>query len=280
MAAKRVHRQLPPRQELEELALGPRREGSTTAGLELNVKRPEAERPLCGDRRVQLPQAASRRVAGVGKGGLARRRPARVELLEAGKGEIYLAADLHPLRRSGSRTPQAERNLANGTQIPGDGLADHSVAARCPFGQDAVLVGEGDGESIDLRLDHVARAANFARDPRVARFPSPQLLRGEGVVEGEHGDEMFRFLEAACRLRPHPKRGGVGGPQLWMIVLEIAELPKESVVLRIGEGGAVEDVILVVRPPQDLAQLGGAGREFFRCPAAHAVAGISDARTT
>src|SRR5688572_10129435 len=113
---------------------------------------PEPQGPLGGDLRVELADRPGSGVARVRKGGLARRRPALVQLLEAAAREVDLAADLDQL--GVGVDPQRDR--AHRPQVVADVLADPPVAAGGAADEAAVLVYERDREPIDLRLGYVA----------------------------------------------------------------------------------------------------------------------------
>src|SRR5690606_7381681 len=113
---------------------------------------------------------------------------------ETGEGHVDLAADLETprQRRIG---PESQRDLADRPQVSRHVFADRPVPARRAPDEDAVLVEERDGRTVDLRLDDVSGVPDLAQDPRVPVLPRPELRGVERVVEGEHRREMLDLRE-------------------------------------------------------------------------------------
>src|SRR5262249_5595196 len=112
---------------------------------------PGGQRAVSRDRRVLLSQRAGGGIARVGRELLIRAGEAFVELTEAGKGEVDLAAHLDDYRRV--VTLHAERDRLDRAQVRRHVLALDAVAARRTTYEDAVLVRQVDREPVDLGLD-------------------------------------------------------------------------------------------------------------------------------
>ena len=120
------------------------------------------------------PAAALR---GLAKGLLAGLDQPGVELLEVLHREVDLAADLDERRDTVALQPV--RDLGDGPDVGRDVLAGAAVAAGGGAGQPAVLVGEVDGEAVDLELAQEVVARRCRRPWRRARprRPAPRRRR-------------------------------------------------------------------------------------------------------
>ncbi len=158
--------------------------GHPRAGLAHRVGE-QRQRAAGGDGGIELAQAARRGVAGVGEqpvpGGFLR----GVQRQEIGLGHEHLAADFD---QRGCRALQRLRHRGDGAEIGGDVLALGAVAARRPEGQRAALVGEVDGQPVDLRLgdDGQGRVGGQAEEAAGAGVEFDEILGREGVVERQH----------------------------------------------------------------------------------------------
>src|SRR5438477_2512119 len=137
-------------------------------------------------------------------------------------------------------------------------LADETVAAGRALDESAVLVRQGDGEPIELRLDHVADRL-VAEQPVDAFGELVEFLRSHRVGERHHllavGD--LGELLAGCRSDALGRR--VGRRQLRVCFFQLLQLAKEPVVFGIAQGGRVEYVVPVAGLAELLAQLVRAG---------------------
>ena len=194
---------------------------------------------------------------GIREGGLAGLCALLVQARERGKREVDLAAHLH--ERRGVVDPQRDR--ADRAQVLGHLLPHLAVAAGGSAHEHAVLVDERDRQPVDLRLGHEADLAELrplalqvalaAHDPRL------QLLLVARVRQREHRLEVAHLLELLERVGAHALRRRVGGEQLGMLRLEVAQLVQQRVVLGVRDLRVVEDVVAVVVVPEHLPQLGG-----------------------
>ena len=158
-AHQRIERQAPLLEALVDAGLGVGRQ---------RARRPpavgeEAQRPARGDGGIELAQRAGRGVPRVGEDLGAGRRLLGVELLEIGVAQIDLAAHLDQLGHALARQPP--RDLLHRHDVGGDVLALGAVAARGRLHQPAALVGERDGEPVDLGLGRQLDAPRRRRAP-------------------------------------------------------------------------------------------------------------------
>src|SRR5579885_1506901 len=168
------------------------------------------------------------------------------------------AAALRGLAKTGSpassRSRLRRRHAADGADVRGDILADGAVAARGARCEPAVLVDELDRDAVHLGLAGVLdlRALRELAHPRVELR---HLVAARGVGEREHRVAMAHGLELGQRRTAHALRGGIGGDQLGMRLLERLQAAEERVVLGVGDLGRVEDVVEVVVPADLAAEL-------------------------
>jgi hypothetical protein len=121
---------------------------------------PDRQRTLGGDGRVLEPQGAGGRVSGIGRGLLAFRDQALVELVEAAEREIHLAAHLEQRwwgLALGKLHPHRDR--LDRAEVRRHVLPEPAIAPRRTAHKDPVLVDEVDREAVDLRLGHVGDVA-------------------------------------------------------------------------------------------------------------------------
>ncbi len=200
---------------------------------------------------VELADGASGGVARIGEQRLALAGPLLVEALEALLRHVDLAADLEARRRA---LAESKRDAADGAQVLGDVLAAPAVAAGGALDEGAVLVDEGDGEAVHLRLADEREVVD-AGDGGGASMPGAELGFGEGVGEAEQRQAVLDDAECGDGLAADALRRGVRRNELRVALLELAQLAHELVVLGVAYLGAVEDVVAVVVVGDEGAQL-------------------------
>ena len=216
----------------------------------------QGQRSGRGDPRVLLPQRAGRRVARVGERLLALGNQRGIDALEGGVGQEYLTTHLE--QRRGSLPGQPVRDGLDGPQVVGDVLAGDAVAAGRGAHQPAVLVDDVHGQAVDLQLAQPLRHRHLTGRPG---GPGGELRIGEDVVEAEQPLHVTHLGEVR-RQRLHDLLGRrVRCPQARVAVLDRAQLPHLHVVLGVGDGRLVADVVAVGEVFELLAQL--------RVPASH-----------
>ena len=88
-------------------------------------------------------------------------------------------------------------------------------------------------------------------------MPGYQLLLVERIAQAEHRHGVLCLHEALGGLGPDPLRGGVGGDEIRVRALDLAQLPEEGVVLGVAYLGPVEYVVEVVVAVELVAQRRG-----------------------
>ena len=184
----------------------------------------DIERALGDDARVELLERAGGGVARVGELLLAGGLALRVQLLEAGLGQINLAAHFQQSRTGVSPVPgQRDRrdacptcsrgDAANRLEVGGDVVAGRAVAAGRAAGEDALLVAQVDRHAVDLGLDDPVQLL-VGQQPLHAVDELAQFVLRVGVVQAEHRLPMLHRLELFQRLAADALRRGIGRDEL------------------------------------------------------------------
>ena len=159
--------------------------------------------------RVELPQAARRRVARIGEDRLPRLRLRLVQCKEIRLGHEHFAADLDQRRRVALQSPG---DRPHGAEIGRHVLAHHAVAARRAVHECAVLIGQVDRKPVDLRLaDEGERRVRLQPEeaPRagaeLGKSASPKALSSDSI--GRRWRSLAKPLSGASptgsRASPH-----------------------------------------------------------------------------
>ena len=202
----------------------------------------EGERPLGGDGRIELADGAGGGVAGVGEERFAPLGALGVHALEAALRHVDLAAHLEG---RGKVARQGEGDGADRAQVGRDVLAAAAVPARGALHEASPLVGEGDGEAVDLRLRREGEVV-ASRAFGGAAVPVGQVLGAAGVAEAEEGGAVLDRGERLEGGGADALGGGVGGDELGEGFFQPAQLVQELVVLAVADLGRVEHVVAVV----------------------------------
>ena len=164
-----------------------------------------------------------------------------------------------------------QRDAADGADVGGDVFADGSVAAGDTDFERGFVVGsgsvlQGEREAVEFEL---ADEVGFFVEGEAgldAVGPGAEFVGVVGVVEREHGARVGDLGEAVFGLAADALGGGVGGEERGVRELEGAELVHAGVVLGVGPGGGVEDVVEVLVVAELFAQGvdagGGVGGEL------------------
>ncbi len=218
----------------------------------------QVERAFGGDLGIKLLEGAGRGIARIGKRGIADVFPLLIQLGESGIGHEHLAPDFE--ERGGRRLRQGQRQTANGAHVVGDDVAGLAIAPRGRVFERAILVDDGNGNAIDLGLDHDGDV--FGVELLLeALVEVDQFLFGIGVVQAHHADRMLDLGEAFQRcaadpLRRRIRRGEFGKPDLQ--ITQLAELIVKLAVADLGLS------FLVIEPVVSL-QLQAEALNFLFC---------------
>ena len=222
----------------------------------------DVQRPLRGHSRVLLAHAARSRVARVGEQPLRLAtladpllialRDSLIELLEALLGHEDLAAHLEAPRRVAL---QLVRYRANAADVRRHILAAAAVAARRGLHEPALLVDQRDREAVDLWFGHPGERL-AVEQPRGAAVPLAQLIGVECVAQTEHRQRMLDHRERGLLdLRADLLGGAVGGHELGEALLELLQLAKQRVEVRVADFRVVVDEVAAVVMADEFAQL-------------------------
>ena len=182
-----------------------------------------------------------------------------VQAGEVGERQVDLAPDFDAGgdgRRAGQHH---ERDGGHGTEVLGDVLTDLSVAPGGARDQAAGVVPQGDGQPVDLGLEHETQAgrveAGLGRQLEHARVPGAQFGVVLRVRQRKHGLQMPNLRESRQRLGADALSGRIGRDELGMGLLQPPEFTEQLVVLVIVDLRAVQDVVTVVVVTDGRAQL-------------------------
>jgi hypothetical protein len=219
---------------------------------------PELERTIGRDPRIELADRARRGVAGIRERGLARLRALFVQLGEARARKVDLSPDLDQAR--GVRDPL--RDVVHRADVVGHVLAHPPVAPGDAARQLAALVDQRDREAIDLWLGHVrdlrGRDVHAIQHVCDALLPRAELLLVSRVAQREHLLRVRYLLEFRERRRADLLGRGIGGDQIGVLRLDLAQLVEERVVLVVADLRRVLLVVQAVVVLELVAQLLGA----------------------
>ena len=191
-----------------------------------------------------MAQRAGSSVARVGIRAALKFEHVVVDVGEIGQREIHLAAHFQ-YRGQGrgvrcGRQPRGDRREP--LHVGGDVLPHPTVAAGSQRGQLSVAVHQVDGQAVHLQFAQQLREVAYLLDHPV--HPRLEVGGVEGVVQAHHAFEVFHRLE---HLRPRTADclgGRITGDQLRVGGLQRHEFAVELVVLGIGDGGGVVEVVV------------------------------------
>ena len=219
----------------------------------------DAQRPLRGDPRIELPQRSGGAIARVHEGRFSGLLPFLVHAHEVPLVDEDLPARLEDRRRPST---ELQGDHLDGAQIRGDVLASETVPAGGALHEPAVLVPERDRQTIELRLHHVSEGL-VPEQPVHAGVELEKLVFGHRVGERHHLPPVRDLGELLARGRPDAPGGRIGRDQVGVVRLELLELAEEAIVLGVAQGGRVQDVVAVARVAELGPQLFRAGGGVF-----------------
>jgi hypothetical protein len=207
-----------------------------------------------GNGGIEDAEGAGGGIAGVGVEGLAVLLALFVEAIEGVAGHDDFAADLKGLLEG-----DAQGQATDGTGVFGDILAGKPVAAGDGALEQAAGVVDGEGEAIELEFGGVGEGLS-GEEVADAAVEIAELAFVEGVVEAEHGRGVAEFDETVAGLAADALGGGIGRNNFRVICFESLEFAQEGVVVRVGNGGTVQNVIKMFVA----FDFGAQGGRFFR----------------
>jgi hypothetical protein len=127
----------------------------------------------------------------------------------------------------------------------GDVVARGTVTPGSPQREPPFLVQQSDGDAVELLVDDVARPV-APQAPADAGVEGAQVVRVVSVIDGQHGHGVADRTEALDRLSADPLRWAVGGNQLGVLLLQLAEPPEEPIELPVAHRRRGLDVVQVI----------------------------------
>ena len=196
------------------------------------------------DRGVEQLERAGRGVARVGEGRFAVFFAPGVERGEFFLGQINLAADFD---EGGGLACEFQRDAADGADVLRDVVAGRAVAAGGGEFEQAVAVGQREGDAVDFGFDGPAQF-DVGQQFLHARHERVGFLERVGVVEALHGHAMPHLREALERATGHALGRRIGRAEVGVRGFEILQLAQKSVEFTVGDLGCrfviVEPVVV------------------------------------
>ena len=218
-----------------------------THAVEEHIERTRRREP-----RIELSQAARRRIAWIDEDLLARRERFLVHGLEARKRHEDFAADLEDF---GSFASQSHRDGLDRLHVVSDIFAARTVAAGGGLDEHTVLVAKTHGQTVELGLCRVLDTFHIVETLTHAPVEIDQILLGKCIVEREHRCRMHDFPQLTDRCDADALSGRIGSDELRMRSLDVLQLAHQPVVLGVRHRWIVEYVVAVVVTLDLLAKL-------------------------
>src|SRR5207248_11656402 len=155
-----------------------------------------------------------------------------------------LAPDLDVWRHAAT-IAEPKRNGADRLQVRRDVLAGVTVAARAAAFEHAALIGEAHRQSIELGFGFVFDALELERFADAA-VEALRFFGRKGVTDGEHRHARRYGLERRYRVSTHALGRRIRARKRRIFALDLLELTKERIVLRVADRRRVVDVVAVV----------------------------------
>ncbi len=252
--AMRVHAQPERLHELERLPLRAR----PPARRRRNLPEVDLERARRRDLRVELAQAAGRRVARIRERALATPLAGLVQRGEVVLVHVDLAARDEPARdRTSVAAAQPHRHGPDRAHVLGHVLARLPVAARRGALVAPVAPGDLDAEPVELRLGHDREPLLAELGAAVVPEAPERGLVGHGL-KALHRRLVAQRAERSLRLGADALCRAVRRDEIGPARLDPLELALELVVLGVGDDGVVLRVVAEVVVVDLLAQRRGA----------------------
>lgn len=205
----------------------------------LHVIGEKAQIPFGGDRRVELSQAARRRVAGIGEKRQPRFFPRGVQLGEAVFAHVHFAAQF---QMPGDVAEEAKRQVLHRFQIFRDVLADDAVAAGGSLNELAVFEDQRHRQAVDFQF----AAPGDPRLPDAFRRPLQPVMKlvfRENVFEAEHRLGVRDLFESVQHRAADALRRRIVADQVGMFPFELKHLAHQRVVFVVLDFRSVQNVI-------------------------------------
>ena len=211
--------------------------GINVVGAVLHIEADDVQPAGGGHLRVELAHGACRRVAGIGKQGLAPCLPLGIELTEDGLGHIDLAPD----NEARGGVFNAQRQRAHRAQILRHVLPYKAVTPGGAADKYAVFIFQRHGQPVDLRLHRIAVGLNEQGIHALAE--GVELIERENVRQALQRDLMLHLLKLAQGLPAHPLGGGIGRDKLGVLLLQLLEPLHEHVKFIVGNDRRILHIV-------------------------------------
>ena len=196
-----------------------------------------------GNGGVKLAQAARGGIARIGKSLAAVTLRRRIERGKSGLRHIHLAPDVDERRRR--VVEQAQRDGADGAHIGGDVLAGRTVATGRRAGEDAMLITQADGKTVELRLGGQQQVVVV--EPLLqAPDESGKFFFAEDVIQRQHRYVVRHRGKRAVGLAADAAGRRIGGDGYAAGGFQRAQLAHQRIVFGVGNARIIKDIVGVV----------------------------------
>ena len=212
-----------------------------------------------GDTRIELTQAARRRVTRIGKLLLTFIRLRQIQSLKIRALHQHLAAHLQHLGKLFAL--QAQGNRAYRAHIRGHILASLTIAARRGLHQNALLIAQIDRQPVKFHLTRIFDTLPLCQQTRATQFILHPLVKrahlriAKSIGQREHRHAVTHFGKLGQRRPANPLRRRISAGKLRMRLLQRLQFTKQRVVFGVTHRRRVIDVVGNVVRAQLLAQL-------------------------
>ena len=212
-----------------------------------------------GDTRIELTQAARRRVTRIGKLLLTFIRLRQIQSLKIRALHQHLAAHLQHLGKLFAL--QAQGNRAYRAHIRGHILASLTIAARRGLHQNALLIAQIDRQPVKFHLTRIFDTLPLCQQTRATQFILHPLVKrahlriAKSIGQRQHRHAVTHFGKLRQRRTAHPLRRRISAGKLRMRLLQRLQFTKQRVVFGVTHRRRVIDVVGNVVRAQLLAQL-------------------------
>ena len=221
----------------------------------------EFQRAAGSDLRIQLTQAARRRVTRVGEGLAASGELGFIEPVKTGLGHKHFAAYF---QHCGPATAmQLERDIAHGAHIDADVFTGGAITPGGTAHQVAIAVQQTHRQPVQLGFAAVFNfraATKQVACGQIKPFTDPAIKFThigfiKRIAQAQHGHFVTHLSKGGQRRAAYPLGRRVGSDQLGMLGFQRLQLTEQTVVLGVRDARLVEHMVTVVMLIQFSAQL-------------------------
>ena len=131
--------------------------------------------------------------------------------------------------------------------------------------ESSVLIGDNDGQAVQLGFQHVAEFSAGGQQLQVAFFPCPQVVIVEGIRQAEYRGGVLDFGEVLGEITPGTLRGRVWRDEFRVGFFKLYQFVIEAVIFRVGDDRVIQHVVTIDVFVELFAQGGDAAECVGHC---------------